>query len=517
MSDSDLAPDEYFPVNEAVLLPYQARWFDDESQVKIGEKSRRTGLTWAEAAANTLTASKPKARGGRNVFYIGSKKEMALEYIAAVALFAKAFHQLASAIEEGIFKDEDGDKDILTYTVRFPHSNFKIAALSSRPSNLRGMQGDVVIDEAAFHESLSELLKAAIALTMWGDRVRIISTHNGAENEFNELIQECRTGKKDYSVHRITLDDAIADGLFRRICYVRDWQWSKETEDEWRTKLIQRSPNKEAADEEYFCVPKHSGGAYLSRLLIENAMTDAPIIRFAGTPAFNALPESYRMAEIEEFCQEQLSPVLAALNPTLQHCLGEDFGRKNDLTVLCPMAIEQNLTRTVPFLVELKNLPFKNQEQILFFIIDRLPRFIGAALDARGNGQYLAEQAHYRYGSCVSQVMLTQGFYLEHFPRFRAALEESMLVLPKDADVLSDLRAIQVINGVPKLPDLRTGEDKDRHGDAAIALLMAFVASHTDVVLYDYRPVKVNKSLDDDTLYRAIRTTAGFFHSKGHW
>jgi phage FluMu gp28-like protein len=181
----ELQTGDYFPEHEPVLLGYQARWFEDESEVKIAEKSRRTGLTWAEAASNVITAAKPKRRGGRNVFYVGSRQEMALEYIAACALFAKAFNQLAGSVSESIFKDEDGGKDILTYTIRFPNSGFKITALSSRPSNLRGMQGDVVIDEAAFHDSLHELLKAAMALTMWGARVRIISTHNGVDNEYN--------------------------------------------------------------------------------------------------------------------------------------------------------------------------------------------------------------------------------------------------------------------------------------------------------------------------------------------
>ena len=99
---------DYFPENEPVLLGYQARWFEDESEVKIAEKSRRTGLTWAEAAGNVITASKPKRRGGRNVFYVGSRQEMALEYIAACGLFSKAFNQLAGAVSEDIFRDEDG-------------------------------------------------------------------------------------------------------------------------------------------------------------------------------------------------------------------------------------------------------------------------------------------------------------------------------------------------------------------------------------------------------------------------
>lgn len=67
------------PAEQPVFLPYQQRWFEDESQIMIGEKSRRTGLTWAEAGRNVVKAAKPRRRQGCNTFYVGSKKEMALE------------------------------------------------------------------------------------------------------------------------------------------------------------------------------------------------------------------------------------------------------------------------------------------------------------------------------------------------------------------------------------------------------------------------------------------------------
>ncbi|MBN0002092.1 hypothetical protein JTL74_33120, partial [Pseudomonas aeruginosa] len=117
------------------------------------------------------------------------------------------------------------------------------------------------IDEAAFHESLEELLKAALALTMWGNKVRLISTHNGVDNPFNTYIQDAREGRKDYSIHRITLDDAIAEGLYKRICYVTGQAWSPESEKAWRDGLYKNAPNIESAEEEYGCVPKKSGGA----------------------------------------------------------------------------------------------------------------------------------------------------------------------------------------------------------------------------------------------------------------
>jgi len=151
------------PETEPVFLGYQQRWFEDESQIMIGEKTRRCGLTWAEAGRNVVNAAKPRSRGGCNTFYVGSKREMALEYIAACALFARAFNELAEAdVYEQTFWDEGKKEEILTYMIRFPKTGRKIQALSSRPSNLRGLQGDVVIDEAAFHESLEELLKAAL-------------------------------------------------------------------------------------------------------------------------------------------------------------------------------------------------------------------------------------------------------------------------------------------------------------------------------------------------------------------
>ena len=51
-------------------------------------------------------------------------------------------------------------------------------------------------------KDMAEIIKAVMAMLMWGYKVRIISTHNGWENLFNELIQDSRAGKKDYSILR---------------------------------------------------------------------------------------------------------------------------------------------------------------------------------------------------------------------------------------------------------------------------------------------------------------------------
>lgn len=481
-----------------VLLSYQQAWVADDAQLKVGEKSRRIGLTWAEASDDVLIAA---ARDGSNVFYISATQDMALEYIEACAMWARAFDQAAGEIEEGLFND--GDKEIKTYKIDFPKSGKRIVALSSRPTNLRGKQGVIVIDEAAFHNDLAAMLKAAMAMLLWGDKVRIISTHDGVDNPFNELIQDVRAGKRKGSVHRTTFRQAVAAGLYRRVCLRRGIEWSQAGEEQW----VQDAYNfyGDDAAEELDVVPSQSGGAYLSMGLIEARMSkDTPLVRGQWKPEFGHMPDHVREAEVAAWCDEHLKPVLPLLNKDLAHAFGEDFGRLGDLTVIDVLEEGRDLTSRVRLQVELSQCPFRQQEQILFYIVDRLPRFRSGALDARGNGQYLAERAAQRYGAArIEQVMLSDSVYLEHMPRFKAALQDGTLDdLPKDVEVRDDLRALRVIDGVPKLPKAKTqkgdGPRLQRHGDSAIALFLAHKAMKREVVAIEWTAAPTGRSQWDD-------------------
>ncbi|MDP3519825.1 MAG: hypothetical protein Q8S02_04315 [Hydrogenophaga sp.] len=464
----------------AVLMGYQQRWVADPSPLKVEEKSRRTGLTWAEASDNVLTSASERSAGGQNVYYIAYNQDMTIEYIQACAMWARVFNRAAGEIEGGFWDGEsEEDKAIKTYTIRFP-SGFRIVALSSRPSNLRGRQGIIVIDEAAFHDQLGELLKAAMAMLIWGGKVRVISTHNGTENPFNELVTEIRAGRRKGTVHRVTFQEAVADGLYRRVCMRLGKVWTAEDEAEWMAGVY--SFYGDGAAEELDCIPANSGGAWLSRALIESRMSaNTPVLRWECKPGFEVLADHIRAAEARDWLEAQMLPLLEKLPTDVLSFDGEDFGRSGDLSVHVPLLQHQNLVRRCPFMVELRNVPFRQQEQIAFYLLDRLPRFMGGAFDARGNGQYLAEVAMQRYGvSRIQQVMLTESWYRENMPPVKAALEDGTLDdLAKDADVLADLRAVQMVRGVPRIPDVRsTGEDKGkRHGDAAVAVALAYYAS----------------------------------------
>ncbi|MFZ5760955.1 MAG: hypothetical protein ACOY32_15165 [Thermodesulfobacteriota bacterium] len=460
-----------------VLLPYQQAWIAMEDQLKVAEKSRRIGLTWAEAADDVLIAA---AEGGQNVYYIGYNQDMAIEYIEACGMWARAFDRAASEVEEGLW--DDGKEDIKTYTIRFPGSGKRIVALSSRPANLRGKQGVVVIDEAAFHDKLGELLKAALALLIWGGRVRVISTHDGVGNAFNELIGLIRAKKRKGAVFKTDFGEAVEQGLYRRVCLRLGKEWSAEEEAAWVRDVYDFYGDD--AEEELDVIPKESAGAYISGVLIEARMRQVPILRLAKKDDFGQLPEHLRRADIEIWCEENLLPLLEQLDPAREHVLGEDFARSGDLTVLSPGEIGQDLVRRVSFQVELRNMPFAQQRQILWYILDRLPRFRAAALDSRGNGQQLAEETADKYGHYrIYQVMLSDKWYGMELPAFKQAFEDAAIEVPRDADVKDDLRAIQVIGGVPKIPKT-TGQGKKgerRHGDSAIALALMWFAGSQDV------------------------------------
>ena len=465
----------------AALLVYQQEWIADDSPLKIAEKSRRIGLTWAEAADNVLIAS---AESGSNVFYISATQDMAIEYIEACAMWARHFDMAAAEIAEGIFVDDDG-REIKTYKIDFPKSGKRIVALSSRPANLRGKQGVVVIDEAAFAPDLAGLIKAAMAMLMWGDKVRIISTHNGDDSPFNELIQEVRAGKRGGTVHRITFSDAVKAGLFRRVCLRKGVEWTQQAEDEWCAGV--RKFYGDDSAEELDVVPAQGGGAFLPLALIELRMTDGvPIVRMRWKPDFSLVAEPIRNAEVDAWCRENLLPILDALDKTRPHGFGQDFARVGDLTVMTVLEESTNLVCRPRLIVELAGCPYKQQEQILDFICDRLPRFRKGAADANGNGGQIAEHAADRYGhQRFEQVHLTEKFYMEQMPKFKSHLEDGTLDgLPRDEQWRDDLRAIKRVGGIPKIPKAKTQAPDEkkmqRHGDGAVSIFLADWAMHQE-------------------------------------
>lgn len=509
-------PEGFDPLADGVLMKHQAEFVglrnqrDEHGRPKysllVSKKGRRTGITFAVGLDSTITAGSRKSAGGDNVFYIGDTKEKGLEFIGYCAKMARVMAEAqgggVSGIEEFLFEDQNerGDtREISAYRIRFA-SGFQIVALSSRPANIRGLQGIVVIDEAAYHADVQGVLDASTALLIWGGQIIVISTHNGKRNPYNQLIRDIENGVYGDSatVYTSTFDDAVENGLYERVCFMNGWEITAEGKRDWYTRIrTSYGPRKAAMREELDAIPRDSGGVSIPGVWIEQAMTeDRPVLRLALDDDFIRAPEDERIAWGNDWIRNYLRPLLQQLNPSREHVAGMDFARHRHFSVIIPLSIEQDLGRRAPWVIEMANVPTRQQEQILWAILDSLPNFRGAAMDATGPGQTLAE---YTAGHCgeemIHQINLSRKWYGEWMPKMVERFETSAYDLPRDISLENDLRAVEQIDGIHMVPKIEKKDLKDpelyRHGDGAIALALAEYAAINKV----YVPIEFQKSL----------------------
>ena len=475
---------------DGVLMLHQRQAAALTQSIIAIPKGRRTGITFGTMLRKTLVAAARKEFGGDNVYYIGDTKEKGLEAIGYCAKFARLIAQAqggVSGIEEFLFEDQDEDgktRHINAYRIRFA-SGFQVCALSSRPANIRGLQGHVVIDEAAFHPDVQGVLDAATALLIWGGQITVISSHNG-KGPFWDFCKNIEAGHygTDAVVMKVTFDDAVANGLFERVCLMKGTTPTAEAKATWYAKIRNAyGVRKAAMREELDVIPRDGNGVMLPGVWIEAAMREErSVLRIALDDDFAQKPPAQRAAYVTAWIEQHLKPELAKLDKSQRHSYGQDFARHRDFSVITPLAIAQNLFRTVPFVVEMHNVPTRQQEQILWALVRGLPNFVGGAMDAGGSGQTMAEYAADEFGwKRIAQIQLSRAWYGEWMAKLIAAFEDGVIDLPRDDNLVQDLRSIEDAGGIPMVAKTRKEDLKDpdlyRHGDFAIALALAWFAS----------------------------------------
>lgn len=493
-------PADLDPLADGILMQHQIDWLEDHSATKIAEKGRRTGITFAEALDDTLIAAAARSAGGDNVFYIGDTKDKGREFIGYVAHFAKIVAKQLVEIEDFIFEDERPDgttKFISAYRVRFA-SGFRVEALSSNPSNIRGLQGIVVIDEAAFHNDVHEVIDAVNAVLIWKSKIRIISTHNGVLNPFNEKITEARAGKSSFKVHHIPFQKAVDNGLFKRVCLVNGDTYTKEDEREWESGIrLSYGTRESKMKQELDAIPADAEGAALSRVEIERVTRQGiPVVRWQLSDAFKGYEKGIRKIAQKDWCRNNLGDILKSLNPNLSHVFGSDFARTGDASVLLIFEIGRDNVRRCVLIVEMRNIPHDQQRDTIIYVVKRLPRMGGGALDATGNGSYVAEAVAQRFGESIIEVKFSAAWYRENSGAYITAFTDETVILPNDDDIIRDHQSLAYVNGIIKVPDdarYKGADGLDRHGDSAIAGNLAWFASRQQHLEYGYESAAAGK------------------------
>ena len=422
------------------LLPYQARWVADGAGLKVIEKARRIGISWAEAYDAVMHAG---AAHGGNVYYQAYNLDMTRGFIEDCVDWARALEIGAGDLGETLI--EDGGRVVQAFRIAFV-SGREIVAMTSAPRAFRshGRPGDLaIVDEAAFVDDLGEVLKAVLAFRVWGGRAHVISTNNGEANPFATLCRDLRKGAQPGSLHRVPLKEALADGLFRRICAGAGRPWLASAEAAWEAAL--RAEYGHHAGEELDCVPAAGAGAWLAWEAIR-ACED----RTAGDP--------------DAFAGGACT-------------IGVDVARRRDLWVAAVLERVGDVLWLRELVVR-RGIPFSQQRAIVGALAARY-RPTGIAVDQTGMGEAVVEQLQEDLGrAAVNGVLMTGPRRLDAATALREAVEDRRLRIPTDAELRRDLHAVRAEagpGGALRLMAERSGTDG--HADRFWALALACTAA----------------------------------------
>lgn len=420
-----------------MLLPYQKRWVEDSSRLKIAEKSRQIGWTWATAYGLVRRKS---LKGARLDAWISSRDDIqARLFLEDCKSFAAILQTGAQDLGERAI-DEDGHS---AYVLAMANG-LRLHSMSSNPDAQAGKRGDRVLDEFALHPDPRKLYAIAYPGITWGGSMEIFSTHRGSANFFNGLIQEIRHkgNPKGISLHRVTLQDALDQGFLAKLQakLPTDDPRQEMDEAEYFDHIKAGCADDESFAQEYMCVPSDDASAFVSYDLLDGC-------KYAPGVDWETRGEG-------------------------RLYMGVDIGRVKDLTVFW-LVEEVSGTLFTRACITMQNETFDAQEKTFYGLMD-LPRLTRCCIDQTGIGRQFAERAQKRYGSRIEPVTFTAQVKESLAYPLKAAMEDRTLRIPDDPKVFADFRAIRKTTttaGNIRFEGERTANGhSDRFWAAALAL-----------------------------------------------
>lgn len=429
------------PTPESFFLPYQRRWIEDKSPLKIMEKSRQIGMSWS--AAYGLVREQAAGECAYDS-WVSSRDELQAElFINDCAAFADVLNTASASLSRKVL-----DRGATTArTLTFAHSH-AIHALSSNPNAQAGKRGTRLLDEFALHPDPSTLYAIALPGITWGGRLEIISTHRGVGNFFNKLIRQITEegNPKGFSHHRVTLVDALTEGFLDKLKAKLPQSDPRQemNEDQYLAHIRSQCPDEATFAQEYMCNPCADDEVFLP----------APLVMAAQT-------------------HEELPADISG-----ELYIGADIGRTHDLSVFWILErIDDHLiTRE---LITLKNAPFATQEAILTQWINH-PHFRHCTIDATGLGRQFAERLVERFGSAQITPLIFSDSSKSTLAYFLLnALQQRILSIPAADEVLADLLSIHRTYTPSGTLTFAAAHSAAGHADRFWALAMALQSANT--------------------------------------
>ncbi len=441
------------PANvKAVFLPYQARWIADHSRLKLEEKARQIGLSWATAYAAVERTGKAGAKADQ---WVSSRDDLqARLFIEDCKRFAQVLHVVAEDLGERVI---DEDKKISAYVLHFANGR-RIHSMSSNPDAQAGKRGGRILDEFALHPDPRKLWAIAYPGITWGGSMEIISTHRGSHNFFNQLVREIRENgnPKKISLHRTTLQDALDQGFLYKLqeSLPADHEVQEMDEVEYFNFIKSGCADDESFQQEYMCQPADDDAAFLEYDLIASC--------------------EYGSGDAWEYDLDQLAAARGRLYA------GLDIGRTRDLTVLWVFELLGDVLYTRK-IITLKAMSKPDQEAVLWPMMALCQR---VCIDNTGLGIGWADDAIRKFGEYrVEAVTFTPRVKEALAYPVRGKMQDKKLRIPYQPEVRADLRAVTKVTTEAGNIRFTAERTANGHADRFWALGLGIHAAGTGVVM----------------------------------
>jgi phage FluMu gp28-like protein len=417
----------------------QAKWIDDNSPLKILEKSRQVG---GSNSTDYRTVVLVSAAGAHFDAFISTRDNIQAKLsLQNCFAWADFFHTGAVDLGEIVF---DPEHDVSAFALELANGK-RIYALSSNPNALAGKCGHIILDEFALHKDQRLLYRIAKPATTWGGTMTILSTHRGLNTEFNRIIVSIVHGGNPmgWSHHKLTLHQAVRQGLVERI---NKKSGRKETRLGFIRRLRAECIDEESWLQEYCCQPADENSAFFSYDLITSC----------EEPGLNLMT----MPQLWEYCRK---------NPACTLYLGMDVARKKDLCVIDVGEKVGDVTWD-RLRLEFQNRRFAEIEDDLHALL-KLPQLKRACIDSSPIGTQMHERAKERFGWKVEGLNFSAPVKAELAYGLRAAFEDRKLRIVSDDKLRADLRALR--KEVTSAGNIRfDGDADDSHCDRTWALAL---------------------------------------------
>jgi phage FluMu gp28-like protein len=451
------------PANpDALFLPYQMAWVEDDSRLKLMEKGRQIGLSWCTAYA---TVERTAMKGARHDQWVSSRDDLqARLFVEDCKMWGGVLDAAARDLGEIAI---DSEKRQTAYALQFANGR-RIHSMSSNPDAQAGKRGGRVLDEFALHPDPRKLWSIAYPGITWGGALEVISTHRGSHNFFNQLVREVRENgnPKQISLHTVTLKNALEQGFLWKLQQMLPATDQRQAMDEAAYFEWVRAgcADEESFQQEYMCNPADDDVAFLEYDLIAACEygQDTPWDIIEGTELY----------------------------------AGIDIGRKHDLTVLWIFERLGDVlyTRKV---ITLKNMPKHEQEAVLWPWIARCRR---TCIDATGLGIGWADDAQRRFGEYrVEAVTFTPRVKEALAYPVRSRMQDRTMRIPYDPAIRGDLRSVTKQTTAAGNIRFTAERSADGHADRFWALALGVQAAASPAAPIEYQSTGPRLSVSGDS------------------